>query len=173
MTLHCRAAFFEALLRLSGVAPQAWLGGYLDQVLTRDPQALVSVRDPARLRRYFQAAAFNRRPLPEHQTLYTAAGIDRHTAVAYDQLLTNLLITDMLPAWSNNRLSRLVRPQKRYLVDPALASKALRLNAAAILRDGDLVGRLLDTFAMAQLRPEVEVSAVRCITSGKRRAAAR
>jgi len=57
--LALQSGFFEALLRLSGAAPQAWLGGYLDQVLTRDAQTLVSVRDPARLRRYFQAVRLN------------------------------------------------------------------------------------------------------------------
>jgi predicted AAA+ superfamily ATPase len=137
------------------------LDGYLDQLLTRDAEGLVNLRDPARLRRYFEALALNTAGLPEHQTLYTAAGIDRHTAVAYDRLLTNLFVAEALPAWMSNRLTRLIKTPKRYLVDPALVSTALRLDAAAVMRDGDLLGRILDTFVMAQIRPEVEVSALR------------
>jgi uncharacterized protein len=156
-----RSGFPEPMLRLSGAAQQAWLGGYLDQLLTRDAQGLLAIRDPARLRRYFEALALNTAGLPEHQTLYTAAGIDRHTALAYDQLLMNLFVLELLPAWTTNRLSRLIKTPKRYVVDPALVSAALRLDSAAILRDSDLLGRILDTFVMAQIRPEVEVSTLR------------
>ncbi|HEV8633459.1 MAG TPA: DUF4143 domain-containing protein [Chloroflexota bacterium] len=159
--LSLRGGFPEPALRLHGVARQAWLDGYLDQLLTRDAQTLVGLRDPARLRRYFEALALNSAGLAEHQTLYTAAGINRMTALEYDRLLTNLFVVDALPAWTSNRLSRLVKTAKRYLVDPALLSTALRLDAAAVLRDGDLLGRVLDTFVLAQLRPELEVSALR------------
>ena len=84
--LAVRSGFPEPLLRLTGSARQAWLEGYLDQLLTRDARELVNVRDPARLRRYFEVLALNTAGLAEHQTLYTAAGIDRHTAVEYDRL---------------------------------------------------------------------------------------
>lgn len=159
--LAIQGGFPELALRLSGVARQAWLDGYLEQLLTRDAESLAGLRDPARLRRYFEALALNTAGLAEHQTLYTAAGINRLTALAYDRLLTNLFVLDSLPAWTSNRLSRLVKGAKRYLVDPALVSTALRLDEAAILRDGNLLGRMLDTFVMAQLRPEVELSPLR------------
>jgi predicted AAA+ superfamily ATPase len=161
VALALRGGFPEPALRLTGLAREAWLDGYLDQLLTRDVQALVGLRDPARLRRYFEALALNSAGLAEHQTIYGAAGISRMTALEYDRLLTNLFVVDALPAWSSNRLSRLVKTAKRYLVDPALLSTALRLDDAAVLRDGDLLGRILDTFVLAQLRPEVEVSAQR------------
>jgi len=156
-----RSGFPEALLRLSGAARRAWLDGYLEQLLTRDAQSLTPIRNPARLRRYFEAVALNTAGLVEHKTLYAAAGIDRHTAEAYDQLLMNLFVLELLPAWTTNRLSRLIKTPKRYLVDPALISAALRIDGAAILRDSNLLGRILDTFVMAQIRPEVEFSTLR------------
>lgn len=81
-------------------------------------------------------------------------GINQRTALAYKRLLTNLFIVDELPAWSSNRLRRLSKAAKRYLIDPALIAAALGLDAGAILRDGDLLGRLLDTFVATQLRAE-------------------
>ena len=78
-----------------------------------------------------------------------------------DQLLTNLFVLDAIPAWTSNLLSRLLKSTKRHLVEAALVSSALGLTAAAILRDGDLFGRVLDTFVMAHLRAEAEVSAPR------------
>jgi len=159
--LAVRSGFPEPNLRLSARGRQAWLHGYLDQLLTRDAEGLLGLRDPARLRRYFEALALNTAGLAEHQTLYTAAGINRLTAVAYDQLLTNLFVLDSIPAWTSNRLSRLVKGAKRYVIDPALVSTALALDEAAILRNGDLLGRVLDTFVVAQLRADLEVSRLR------------
>ena len=137
-----------------------WLASYLDQLLTRDA-AGVQGRDPARLRRYVEVLAINSAGLAEHKTLYDAAGLDRKTADAYDQLLVNLMVLDLVPAWSTNRLSRLIKAPKRYLVDPSLIGAALRADFATVLRDGDLLGRLLDTLVVAQLRPELALSEAR------------
>ncbi len=155
--LALRGGFPDAALLPSRVTRQAWLDGYLDQLLTRDVEALDGARDPRLLRLYFEALALNTAGTAREKTLYDAAKIDRKTAVAYERLLTNLLVLDTLPAWSSNRLSRLAKTGKRYLVDPSLATAALRLDETTVLRDGDLLGRIIDTFVVSQIRPEVEL----------------
>lgn len=161
IALALAGGYPEPVLRLSSDARTAWIDSYLDQLVTRDAALLAGPRDPARLRRYLRAIALNTAGVPEHKTLYDAAGINRRTAVAYDQLLTNLFVLDNAPAWVSNRLTRMTRSAKRYLVDSSLAGGALGLDVAAVMRDGDLLGRLLDTFVAAQLRPELEVAAHR------------
>lgn len=153
-----RGGFPEAALRLDGTSRRAWLDSYVDQLLTRDVETLSGRRDPLLLRRYFEALALSSAGVAESKTIYDAAGIDRKTAIAYERLLTNLLVLDTMPAWTSNRLSRLAKTGKRYLVDASLIASALRLDEAAVLRDGDLLGRILDTFVVAQIRPEVELS---------------
>jgi predicted AAA+ superfamily ATPase len=118
-------------------------------------------RDPARFRRYFEAYALNTAGVVSDTTLYATGGVNRRTAVAYERLLTNLLVVESLPSWASNRLKRLVRSAKRYVVDPALVGACLRLDVDAVLRDGDLLGRLLDTLVAAQLRAELTVSETR------------
>jgi predicted AAA+ superfamily ATPase len=157
LELALRGGFPEPVLRRTGDAARAWLDGYLRQLLTRDVDGLDGPRDPARLRRYFEALALNSAGLVDHKTLYDAAGVHRMTGVAYERLLTNLFVLDALPAWTSNRLMRLVRAPKRYLVDPSLVATALDLDLQAMLRSGDLIGRLIDTFVVAQLRPELEL----------------
>jgi predicted AAA+ superfamily ATPase len=134
----------------------------VENLLTRDVPAAAAEttrrRDPNRLRRYFEAYALNSAADAEHKTLYESAGINRMTALDYDDLLTRLYVIDALPAWESNRLKRLVRTAKRYVVEPALIAAALRLDVDGILADGNVLGRLLDTFVAAQLRPELAVS---------------
>jgi len=77
--------------------------------------------------------------------------------ISYEQLLKNLLVLESIPAWSSNRIKRLVKSPKRYLVDPAFLGALLRLDVQAVMRDGNLLGRLLDTFVTAQLRAELDV----------------
>ena len=49
---------------------------------------------------------------------------------------------------------------KRYLVDASLAAAALEIDERAVLRDGDLLGRIVDTYTLAQIRPEVALSSL-------------
>lgn len=155
--LALRGGFPEAALRLSPDARSSWLEGYLEHLFTRDLASLDETRDPERLRRYFEVLALNTAGIAAGKTLYEAAGLDRKTALAYERLLLNLFVLEIVPAWASNRLSRLTRAGKRYLIDPSLVAAALRLNETAVLRDGDLLGRIIDTFTLAQLRPELEL----------------
>lgn len=159
--LALTSGFPDPALRMTPPARVRWLDGYVDQLLTRDAASIDPGRDPARLRRYFEAYALNTAGTVAETTLFEAAGINRKTAVAYEQLLTNLFIVEGLPAWTSNRLKRLSLGTKRYLVDPALVTAVLRLGVRTVLRDGEMLGRLLDTFVVAQLRAELAVCANR------------
>lgn len=153
-----RGGLPDAALATSERAARRWLSSYIDQLVSRDISLVGTVRDPMRLRHYLQAVAASTAGTPALKTLIDAAGIDRSTANAYDALLERLLLTERIPAWSSNRLNRLIRLPKRYLIDPAFAGPLLGVDARAALRDGDLLGRLLDSFVMAQLRAECTVS---------------
>ncbi len=144
---------------LSDASRRLWLDSYVEDLLTHDVPAVV--RAPARLRSYFEALALNSAGMPEEKTIYEAAGIDRKTAKSYQELLTAVYILDVVPSFAKRRLTRMVRMPKRYVVDPALMAAGLRLDSRAVMKDSDLLGRILDTFVMAQLRPEVGVSTVR------------
>jgi uncharacterized protein len=164
--LALRSGLPHPALNLSGRPRQAWLESYVADLLTHDVEQ-VDVRsrgrrrDTQRLRRYFEAYALNSAGLADDKTVYDAAGINRLTAVAYEELLENLLIAEPVPPWFSNRLSRLVHQPKRYVLDPALIAAALRLDADGVIRDGDILGRVIDTFVAAQLRAEVDIAAAR------------
>jgi predicted AAA+ superfamily ATPase len=158
VTRALRGSFPETVLAVSDRAGRRWLASYLDQVVNRDVEVVGAARDPIRLRRYLRALAASMGGIPTMKTLIDAAGIDRRTAAAYDGLLEHLFMTDQLPAWAANRLNRLVHLPKRYLVDPAFLGPLLGVDARAVLRDNDLLGRLLDNFVVSQLRADCVVS---------------
>ncbi len=153
--------FPEATLGVPERARRLWLESYIEQILTHDAPTGEGGhrRDPHRLGRYLLAYAINSAGVAEDRTIYTAAGIDRRTAVAYEALLGDLMVAASLPAWTTNRLKRLIRSPKRHLVDTGLWAAAMGVDATAVILDGDLLGRLLDTFVTAQLRTEATVAA--------------
>jgi predicted AAA+ superfamily ATPase len=161
LELALQSGFPEAALSLSASVRLRWLESYVDQLLTRDALLVDAGRDPARLRRYFEAYALNSAGIVADKTLYESAGINRKTALAYESLLTNLSVVEAVPAWSTNRLKRLVATPKRYLIDPALLQGILRIDENAVLRDGNLLGRVIETLVVAQLRAELTVAEAR------------
>lgn len=158
INLALRGGFPESVLASSERIGRQWLRAYIDQLITRDVEMLGAGRDPVLLRRYLHVLCVNTAGVVDAKTLYGSAGINRMTALAYDRLLGNLLMIDEVPAWWTNRLKRLVRAPRRYVVDPGIVAAQLRLDITGVRRDGDLLGRLLDTFVMAQLRAEATVS---------------
>lgn len=153
--LAVRSGFPEVALRPRSLSARAtWLDSYLDQLLTRDVLAMDPRRNGHKMRAYFEALALSTGGLPTDRTLIDAAGINAKTASSYDRLFAELFVTDSIPAWGSNRLSRLVHTPKRYIVDSGLAAAAGGLTATSVFEDGDLLGRTLDTFVVSHLRVE-------------------
>ncbi|MDN5858650.1 MAG: DUF4143 domain-containing protein, partial [Pseudonocardia sp.] len=153
--LAVRGGFPEPVLDLAPRRRGAWMAGYLDRLFTRDVAEVDVPRDTARLARFFEAYAISSGGEATDRTLLEAAGIDRRTGVAYERLLTALLLVEALPAWHTNRLKRLVRAPKRFVRDPGLVAAALNVDVDDILRDGNLLGRMIETFVVGQLRAEL------------------
>jgi uncharacterized protein len=110
-----------------------------------------------RLRRYLRAIAATGAGAPTTATLLEAADINRETAERYDNVLERLFVCEQVPSWSSNRLTRVTGRAKRYVCDPAIAAGLLGVDRRTILRDADLLGRVIDTFVAAQLRPELSL----------------
>ncbi|MEW9528916.1 ATP-binding protein [Microbispora sp. NPDC049125] len=160
LDLALRSGYPEAH-RMPPAVRDRWLDSYIEQTLTRDIETLDGRRDPLRLRAYLEALALNTAGVVTDKTLYEAAAVNARTGEAYERLLRDLLLLDKIPAWFSNRLKRLVRGAKRYVVEPALVPALLRVGAEGIMRDGDLLGRMIDTFVAQQLRAEMPVCASR------------
>ena len=149
--------FPEAVRLDSPVDRRQWLDSYIDQMVSRDVDRVGERRDPNRLRRYLQAWALNSAGAADDVTIYRTVGIDRRTHVAYEQLLINMFVAELVPAWSTNRLKRLVRSPKRYVVDPAMMAAAARIGRSDVLDDAGLLGRIVDTFVASEIRSHAAV----------------
>lgn len=155
------AGGFPEALALPDDFRSDWYGGYVSQVVGRDAPELAEIRSPQALFRTLRAVAVNTAGTPTMTTLASAIGADHRTVARYLDLFEELGIIERLPAWTSNRLSRMVKLSKTYIADPALALHLTGLDGAALLRDGGMRGRVIDAFVLSQLRPLLGTGALR------------
>ncbi len=165
------ASGFPAIRSLSDRARRAQLDSYVERVVDRDFQEMgQSVRRPDTLRRWmtaYAAASSTTATLEAIRDAATPGEADkpaRTTVVQYREVLHRLWLLDPVPAWvpSRNYFSRLARPEKHQLADPALAARLLGVGvdtlieggegAATIPRDGTLLGHLFEALVTLSVR---------------------
>lgn len=134
---------------------EIWLQNYINELVTRDVRTIGERRNSEKIRKYLTANAIQSATTISDSTLYDAVKINSKTASDYDEILINLSVLEMLPPWSDNLLRHIALTPKRYLLDAGIMASAARLNVDSIINDSKLLGNLFDTFAVAQIRPEI------------------
>jgi uncharacterized protein len=155
LEMALQSGYPRCLSRSTARSRNMWLNSYIDHLVSRDVELIGEVREPLLFRRYLNAVAANTAGSPENSKLIQAVKINRETANRYDAFLERLFVAEQIPAWSSNRLTRVSARAKRYICDPAIAAALIGADRRTILRDADLLGRFVDTFVAAQLRPEL------------------
>lgn len=156
---HAIAGSFPAAVGLSDFGRSTWYEGYVDQLIRHDVAALTGTRSPTGLMAALRAVALNTAGLPALSTLAEAARLDQRTLKVYLDLFEDLGIITRLPAWTTNRLSRMVKTPKYHILDPGLAAHLVGDTKAGVLRNNDRLGRLIDTFVYAQICPLLQLTA--------------
>lgn len=165
------ASGFPAIRPLAGRARRAQLDGYLARVVDRDFEEVgQSVRKPDTLRRWmtaYAAASSTTATLESIRDAATPGEADkpaRTTVVQYREVLHRLWLLDPVPAWAPSRdyFSRLARPEKHQLADPALAARLLGVGVGTLVeggegavtlpRDGTLLGHLFEALVTLSVR---------------------
>jgi len=163
-----------------GRARRLHLDGYLRRIVDVDFQEQGHVvRRPEALERWMAAYAAATGTTASYETIRDAATGghgDKPSKTAtqpYREILERLWVLDPVPAWlpSRNRLNRLGRPPKHHLADPALAVRALGLDADALLRgkepesgiprEGTLLGHLFESLVTLSVRVYAQAAEAR------------
>nr|NLI50186.1 ATP-binding protein [Propionibacterium sp.] len=155
---HALRGGFPDAIGLGDFARSTWYEGYVDQLVRHDVADLAEVRSPTALASLLRAVALNTAGLPSLTTLADAARIDHRTARSYLNLLEDLRIIDRIAAFAPSRLNRMVKTPKYYILDPGMAAHLAGDTRAGTLRSADRLGRLIDTFVLAQLRPLLKLA---------------
>lgn len=141
-----------ALARSAGRRRREWYRAYLETLVQRDVRELARISSLDTLPRLLQLAAGQTARLLNVSELAAPFQLSRPTIRDYVTLLERIFLIELLPPWHSNRLSRLIKTPKLHLGDTGLASSLLGVDAAALAKDRPLLGQLLETFVLQELR---------------------
>ncbi len=130
-----------------------WQESYIRTVTERDIRDLARIQAMDAIPRLLQFVAAQSAQLLNVSKLATGLALSRPTVESYLTLLQRLFLIHLLPAWSNNRQSRLVKTPKIHLSDCGLASAVLKTDLDALkVTERTLFGHLLETLVYHELR---------------------
>jgi len=149
-----RGGYPEATKRQADNRRAAWFASYVSTLLQRDVRDLARVDALHALPNLLKLLAARTSGLLNLADVGRDANLPHSTLTRYLALLETVFLVHRLPAWSPNLGTRLVKAPKIHLVDTGLACHLLGINAERLAGDSSLLGRLLETFVVGELRKQ-------------------
>jgi len=141
-----------ALARSTARRRATWYRDYVETLVQRDVRDLARIASLDALPRLLTLAAGQTARLINVSDLAAPFQLSRPTIRDYVTLLERIFLLEELPPWHSNRLSRLIKTPKLHLTDTGVAAALLGLDEAAVSQDRGILGQLLETFVVQELR---------------------
>ena len=147
-----------ALARRAAARRVAWYRDYVETQVQRDVRDLSRLRSFDALPRLLSLAATHTARLLNVAELAGPFQLSRQTIHEYVTLLERVFLLERLPPWHRNRMSRLVKTPKLHMGDTGVACALLGVDAPRLNRERALLGPLLETFVLQELRRQASFS---------------
>ncbi len=131
---------------------EEWLSAYLSQILEKDIRDLSNIEGLRELPNILSLLASRSGALLNTNEISRALQISYTTLKRYLSLLEMTYLFCPLQPWSKNMGKRLVKSEKTFLIDTALAETILRRDIAT---DSILFGHLLENFIAMEIRKQL------------------
>ena len=140
------------LARRLSARRRAWYRDYVDTQVQRHVRDLMRIHSLDALPQLLALAGGHTARLINVADLAAPFELTRPTIHAYLTLLERVFLLERLPPWHTNRLSRLVKRPKLHMGDTGVACALLGIEAAGLGQDRQLLGSILETFVLQELR---------------------
>jgi uncharacterized protein len=150
-----RGGYPEANERKADDRRGAWFASYISTILQRDVRDLARVDALHSLPNLLKLLAARASGLVNLADVARDAGLPHTSLTRYLALLEAVFLVYRLPAWSANLGQRLVKAPKLHLVDSGLACHLIGADVLRLREDRTLLGRILETFVVGELRKQL------------------
>ena len=141
-----------AIMRPNAWRRIAWHQDYVQTLVQRDARDISRIHGLDILPDLLQIAAAETARQVRISEMASRLPRSRPTVDSYITLLEQLFLIEQLPAWSSNRMKRLVKTPKLHIGDTGLACGLLGIDPVGLQNDPELFGQLLETFVYQELR---------------------
>jgi predicted AAA+ superfamily ATPase len=135
-------------------AKQAWFEFYIKSRITSDIATIenIDIEKVIHLETLLKLLASQVASLVNYNNIANTIGIADKTVKKYIKLLEALYIIELVPAYYNNRLKRLIKSPKVHFIDSGLASYLLDASVESLmLGKNEYLGNLVETFVYSEL----------------------
>jgi predicted AAA+ superfamily ATPase len=146
-----RGGYPEAVSRSAQKRRTAWMRQYMQAIMARDVQEVSGIAKLDQLPRYLSALSQTVGQMCNYTQLGGRVGLDAKTAAKYIHVFEQVYFLLRVPAWSRNRLNRLVKSPKLHFIDSGLLATLLDLSVSEIEKDKTRLGPVLETFVFSEL----------------------
>ena len=150
------AGGYPAALARSPSRRPAWYRDYVNGLMQSDARDMASIRSLETLPRLLAAAASQTAQLFNLSDLASPFQVSRNTIRDYFILIERLFLASRLPSWHSNLMSRLVKAPKVHVGDTGVACALMGAGPATLRANRSVLGGLLETFVLQELRRQAE-----------------
>ena len=130
---------------------QMFYGAYVTTYVERDVKDLAQVGDEVKFTRFMTVLAARNGQLLNLQSAANDVGISQPTADRWLSILKASHIVYLLPPYSNNRTTRVIKTPKMYFLDTGLAAYLSRWNTVETLKNGAMAGAFFEAFVLSEI----------------------
>lgn len=146
--------FPEAIER-TGRRRDAWFANYIGTVITRLVEDVADIERVGAMPQLIRLAAARTGTELNVSSLSRDLGIRAQTLSGYLAHLQTVFVLQLVPAWSRNLSSKVVRRPKLTMVDSGLAAHLLGVDAGRLADPDSPSGQLLESFVVMELRKQL------------------
>ena len=150
--------FPEALSRTVPERRRSWLRSYSRSLAQRDASDIATIGKLGELIRLLDHAAASAGRLLNLSSLGSQLGVDGKTVDRWLTLFEHMFLVRRVGAWHRNDVKRLVKTPKLQFLDSGLLAVLRRVDAAAIGRDRQRLGPLLECFVHSEFMKAAALS---------------
>ncbi|MEI8295601.1 MAG: ATP-binding protein [Alphaproteobacteria bacterium] len=148
LSMAIKGGYPEALL--SGNIKR-WHKKYISTLLDRDLEDILNIRRQGSMQTLIKVLAAWSSKFINMSSISANLAVSRPTLDTYINALEALYIVESIEPWTKTDYSRTSRQNKFFMTDSGLMSSMLNWTLDKVRLDGDLSGKLMETFVFTQL----------------------
>jgi len=134
---------------------ERFFASYIDTIIDQDLSTIADVQNRLNVRSLLSALAATSASLMNIDSLARDLGVAPNTVRAHAAWLEALFLTQRVPAWSSNLLSRIVKAPKAYIADSGLLCHLIGADEQRLASDGAIAGMVFETFVATELARQI------------------
>lgn len=133
-----------------------WHKDYITALIERDLKEVINIRRKDNILKLLEVLASWSSKFLEISKVSSTLSIQRASIETYINALETLYLIERVKPWIKTDYDRVGKHDKIFMTDTGLMSSILRWNIEKVYLDGDMNGKLLETYVLNQLMPIIE-----------------